>query len=94
MACAPVRRLVDPLDLEAKRRELGCQHIGHRLHARMVVRARIDQRDLLEQRDIPLEPALDGFDHDLFRIAELRGGGGGKQRRETRDEAERPRPHQ
>ena len=94
MACAPVRRLVDPLDLKAQRREFGHQHIADCLHARMVVRSRIDQRDLLEQRDVALEPALDGFDHDLFRIAELRGGGGGKQRRETRDEAERPRPHQ
>ena len=60
----------------------------------MIVRTRIDQRDPLEKRNVILEPVRDGLDHDLFCIAELRGDGGGKQRRETRDEAERPRPHQ
>jgi len=60
----------------------------------MIMRTRIDQGYLFEQRHIAFEPVLDGRNDSLLFGLELRGNGGGGERRDTRGECHHPRSHQ
>ena len=70
--------LIDPFHIETQRLELRDEHLPYLANAGVVVRARIDFGDRLQQRDILLKTFFHGADDGLFGWGKLGRGGGGE----------------
>ena len=86
MAGAAGRLHVDPLDLEAKRLELGAEHSAHAGHPGKVQGPAVLVDPFLQHRERAGLFRIDGSDHRLLDRRKRRGG---RRRKKSRERGER-----